>query len=170
MISKETIQSSYIDVLEEVNNIIPIDKWHVQPCGIDITTHKSKFGYARNDGMIFISKYFIGTNSSAKLSDTLKHEFAHLAVGLAQHHNFRFKRVASLFGVGAECLKHEINDIVKNINYKYTIYAHMVNGQVKEIGGASRKTKKYAQYRLTNKSSMSINSIKVTHFVFKQNW
>jgi len=170
MITKEYIENLYAEVLRELSEKHPVELWKVEPSGLKFTDEKTKFGMARFDGVIFINTAFIGTEAKAKLNNTMRHEFAHLAAGLNNNHNKVFKRFARFFGCNPDIdLSEEIRQVIGKIDYKYMLVAHTSDGGRHEIGGAHRKSKKYANFgkALRERYSYEVNGLKVVRFVYE---
>lgn len=170
MITEEYIADAYYRVLDEVSKVLTLAKWHMQPVGIGFTTEKTKYGMATPDGMVLINRVFIDSTAYTKLEFTLRHEFAHLAVGLHNHHNRRFQKMERVFGVDpAVDLSEEIAEIQSRIDFKYTVFAHLESGEVRNLGGVHRKTKKYSDYPNGSRYTMSIEGIRVLRFEYLVN-
>lgn len=167
MITKEYIQEAYDRVLAEVTQILPLNQWKHQPMGLGFTDEKTKYGLATCDGLVLINTAFIGTTATTKLDFVLRHEFTHHAVGLSKHHNRVFRRIEERFGVDPQRdLTREIEQIQSRIDYKYTVLAHLENGEIRDLGGAHRKTKRYTEYPKNARYNMSIAGIRVHRFEF----
>lgn len=168
MITPEIINECYTSSLRECFDLFPAEKWKHSPAGVDMTDHKGKYGMATAKGVVLINKAFLGTNSTIKLRNTMRHELAHLAVGLKQSHNKVFRRFEALFDALVPVPPNEIEAITNNISYKWQVIAHLVDGTQRDLGGAHMKTKLYAEYPY-NGRSMSIGQIKVEQFEFVAN-
>lgn len=168
MITPEIINECYTSSLRECFDLFPAEKWKHSPAGVDMTDHKGKYGMATAKGVVLINKAFLGTNSTIKLRNTMRHELAHLAVGLKQSHNKVFRCFEALFDALVPVPPNEIEAITNNISYKWQVIAHLVDGTQRDLGGAHMKTKLYAEYPY-NGRSMSIGQIKVEQFEFVAN-
>jgi predicted SprT family Zn-dependent metalloprotease len=165
MITKEYIQEVYDGVLAEVTQILPLNQWKHQPMGLGFTDKKTKYGLATSDGLVLINMALIGTTATTKLDFVLRHEFAHLAVGLSKRHNRIFQRLEERFGVDPyRDLTEEVEQIRSRIYYKYTVLAHLENGEILDLGGVHRKTKRYTEYPKNARYHMSIAGIRVNRF------
>ncbi|WP_045861603.1 SprT family zinc-dependent metalloprotease [Teredinibacter purpureus] len=166
-ITKEYISTRYETILLELADIIPIEKWSVPPKGLGYTTKKTAYGLATPDGDVLINELFLDTTATTKLDMVIRHEFSHMAIGLHHHHNKRFRRVESLFGVDHSIdIEEELKQINLKINFKYTLLAHLEDGAVIDIGGVHRKTKRYTEYK---RGYMSIKGVAIDHFEFIEN-
>ena len=169
MITQELIQQLYQQILSEVQAIAPLHNWVIQPTSVEMLSHKSKYGQATKDGKIQISEFFLGTDAVEKLKNTLRHEFAHLCIGLSHHHNKVFRRVEKQFGVTeAGNDQQECQKILNKIPYKYTVFIHLMNGERVSLGGVHRKTKTYTEYD-RNKQPYSHKGVPILRFEFVEN-
>lgn len=167
-ITKDYIESAYHSVLAEVANIAAIREWKVSPKGLGYTNHKTKYGLATPVGEVLINQAFIGTTAYKKLDHVLRHEFAHLAVGLDKHHNRYFRRVERLFGVDLSLdLSEEQNQVIAKTNPAFKLIAHLQNGKEVDLGVAHRRTKKYTEYRHDQKGFMSIHGVRIHRFEYR---
>lgn len=167
MITIEYIQQKYNEIFAEVTAQFSLTTWAVKPSGVELTTHKSAYGYATAKGVVQINKAFLGTKAFTKLSQTLRHEFAHLAIGLEQNHNRQFRRVEGYFGVDVgQDLDDEIKMVLSNISFKYQVVVHLVDGRTVSIGGVHRKTKKYSEYNTETVPSMRCENVKIERFEY----
>lgn len=143
ILTKEIIQSEFSNLLNECFHCIPKEKWkHNVNEKIGFTSHKTKYGWAFKDGRVEINAKFVGTTAINALRHTIRHELAHLAVGLDEHHNRRFNLVADRFG--CECVRPEdAKQVEQAISFKYSVYAHVEGGQRLYLGQCHRKTKLY---------------------------
>lgn len=165
MITLELIKKEYDLAIVDCSKLIPLSRWKIQPASLELTNHKGKYGMASASGVVFVNEAFIGTDSIVKLKNTLRHELAHLAVGLHHHHNKNFKRCESFFGALARVSESEIEAIEKNISFKWRVIAHMACGKVQDLGGVHRKTKIYSEYP-ENGKRFKINQALVSRFEF----
>ena len=166
LITFELIKNEFEQALKECGDRIPVDKWVHRPIGVELTAHKTKYGMATPEGMTLVSEFFIGTRAINKLCQTIRHELAHLAVGLKQQHNYKFKRCASFFGAMDSVDDSEVSQILDNIGFKWSLVAHMLDGSTKVLGGVHRKTKRYTEYP-DNGLRLSIAGIDVVRFDFQ---
>jgi predicted SprT family Zn-dependent metalloprotease len=170
VITEQYIADAYQKILNEVSGILPVDRWCHQPMGVGFTTEKTKYGLATVDGQVLINRVFIGTSAFMKLDHVLRHEFSHLAVGLKEHHNKRFQRMAMVFGVDpALDLSDELAQIQERIDFKYTVIAHMADGHKLDLGGVHRKTRTYTEYPRHPRDVALIKGVRVLRFEFIEN-
>jgi hypothetical protein len=134
---------------------------------IVLFNNTTMLGQATTKGKILINENFINLTCIDLLINTIRHELAHLIVGLQQNHNKHFKRVALLLGVKNNSY-FDLGPIQNKIGFKYEVSATLESGEVILIGGVHRKTKRYIDYISTNKKWHSINGDKVIQYHFKQ--
>lgn len=166
MITFDHIKHEYKIALEECTAVLPLKRWAIEPQGIGITNHKTKYGLATYKGIVLIGEILIGTNAITSLRNTLRHELAHLAVGLNHKHDRVFKRCAAAFNANLPVSKEEIREIDANISYKWMLVAYMDDGTVKKLGGAHRKTRVYTEYP-RNGRRMTVDGELVSRFEFE---
>jgi len=167
MICEDYIWGRYHQILIELKAKHPLDKWKHQPKTLGFTEHKTKLGMATNTGVVLVNKAFIGTDAKAKLDFTIRHEFAHLAAGLHHNHNKVFRGYESYFGADTRIdYTSEIEQVQAKIGYKYTVFAHLENGERKEAGQVHKKTKKYSEYPRDGRLNMSFGNFRVLKFEF----
>lgn len=167
-ITEQFVQSEYDRVLADVCKVIPLNQWKHQPTGLDFTTHKTKYGVATPAGQVLVNWAFVGTTAVNKLDFTLRHEFAHLAIGLREHHNRRFRRIEACFGADVtRDLSAEEAQVISAIDYKYTLIAHLVDGREVDLGGANRRTALYMDYPTNGRLNRSFRGVKIERFEYR---
>lgn len=166
MMTFEMIEDEYRQALEHCCRVKPLQQWSVQPTRIALTRHKTKYGIATSRGEVFVSQAFISTGAINKLRSTLRHELAHLAVGLVHGHNSVFKQCASAFGANDKVEPAEIQALDKAIGYKWLLRAHLVDGQTVDMGRVHRRHKKYAFYTPRRRVFMTIKDVVVQRFEY----
>ncbi|WP_196160851.1 hypothetical protein [Reinekea sp. G2M2-21] len=169
-ITVQYIQARYKSILAEVSCVTPLASWSVQPNGVFLTSHKSKYGWAKTDGTIEVNQWYLGTQAVNKLDMTIRHELAHLCRGLTHAHDRAWTRTAMLFGVRDDLVPvSEIEQIKSRIPYKYQVYANLANGERRALGGAHKKTKRYTEYNPNDRyKQMTIDRIRVLSFDFEE--
>lgn len=98
-----------------------------------------------------LSESFVGTRARADLLDTLRHEYAHLIVGIHHKHNVRWRMAAASLGAKpkatasstAEDLHERMSDA------PFTLIAVMQNGEERVMKSAFRRSRRYQEYRLS---------------------
>jgi hypothetical protein len=166
--TEQFVKSEYDRVLADVCRVIPLHRWKHQPTGLDFTTHKSKYGMATPAGQVLINRAFVGTTAVNKLDFTLRHEFAHLAIGLVEHHNRRFRRIEACFGADVtRDLTAEQSQVMGAIGNKYTLIAHLVDGREIDLGGANRRTARYINYPNEGRLNRSFRGVKIERFEYR---
>lgn len=169
MITFERIQHEYSAALKDCFAALPLRRWAIEPSGVDLTTHKTKYGIATHTGQVLISHGFLNTSALTKLHNTLRHELAHLAVGLRHQHNAVFRRCERNFGATMPVPADEIEQVHNNVPHKWRLLAHLYDGSVRDIGGAHRRTKKYTDYQPQTHRFMSVDGEKIRRFEFIEN-
>lgn len=168
MITAVNIQKRYQDILSELYQLIPPDKWQVRPQQLQLTSHKTKYGMADINGVVFINQAFIGSTANELLDATIRHELAHLCVGIQHGHNARFKACAQHFKAHfGSHLQTEINTINDAIGYKYKLYAILESQQEILFKRVHRKHAKYLNYKPGWFSYLSIKGQKVLRFRYE---
>lgn len=168
-ISAQCIEDEYQLAIHACAHHFPVEKWSVKPVQLKLTNCKTKYGIASIDGTVYINSAFIGTSAINKLRNTLRHELAHLAVGISHQHDAVFRKCERLFGADVKVSPEEIAEFEKNIPHKWLLLAHLVNGKSTVLGGAHRKHKKYAKYRPNIFRALTIDGIKVDRFEYLSN-
>ena len=159
------IQQQYQSILEELVVIDPIDDWQIKPQEIRATQHKTKYGMADIAGVVYINEAFVGTSAKNLLRVTIRHEFAHLCVGLQEGHNLIFKAKANQFKAHfGQHLKSESRQVHEAIGYKYLLYAMLVNGDEILFRKVHRKHSKYLNYKASRFRYLTIKGVKVINF------
>lgn len=168
------VQQQYQATLHELNRVEPVKNWRIQPHALQATNHKTKYGMADRDGVVYINQAFIGTTAVHLLNATIRHELAHLCVGLQQGHNAVFKAKALQFKAQfGKHLKAESSQVHDSIGYKYLLYATLDKTEVsgpEEIlfKRVHRKHKKYINYKPGRFRYLSIKGRKVLLFRYAE--
>ncbi|MFL0810624.1 MAG: hypothetical protein K6L76_09435 [Agarilytica sp.] len=165
----DCIQREYQQALEDCDRVFPIKRWSHAPQQVKLTRHKTKYGMAMLSGDIYVSHAFIGTNAINKLRATIRHELAHLAVGLRHQHDKSFRQFEAAFGAKKKVRKEEMQEVHDNIPFKWQVIAHLDNGVVKDIGGAHRRSKRFKSYAPNKFNFMTVDGVKVERFEFVEN-
>ena len=162
------IQQQYQAILAELQAVEPIKNWRVQPQALHATKHKTKYGMADRDGVVYINQAFVGTSANKLLNATIRHELAHLCVGLQQGHNSTFKAKALQFKANfGKHLKLESSQIHDSIGYKYQLYATLADGDEIPFRRVHRKHAKYSSYRAGRFRYLTIKGMKVMSFRYE---
>ncbi len=159
------IQQQYQCILDELTVLEPLGNWQLKPQQLQPTRHKTKYGMADNKGVVYINQAFVGTTAVNLLDATIRHELAHLCVGLQQGHNAIFKTKAkhfkAHFGKRIQAESVQLHDA---IGYKYSLYASLANGEEILFRRVHRKHAKYTQYKAGRYRYLSIKGNKVLSF------
>jgi|GEM_PF-674355 len=161
------IQQQYQVILDELQTLEPVKNWQIQPQEIRATDHKTKYGMADIEGVVYINQAFVGTAANNLLNATIRHEFAHLCVGLQEGHNSIFKAKAHQFKASfGKHLKTESAQVHDSIGYKYLLYATLENGDEILFRRVHRKHTKYTGYKVTQFRYLTIKGVKVLSFKY----
>ncbi|QCZ95285.1 SprT-like domain-containing protein [Salinimonas iocasae] len=147
-ITEEIIQAELSRCLAKARKAFLEAHWAHPFSKLTVEMLATKYGEASRDGTIKISSAFLNTPALAQLTNTLLHEMAHLIVGLEQGHNMQFRHALGMLleseSLPSEALKQSIKN---NTPYKYRLLAYTSAGEVLDLGGAYRRTKRYLQYK-----------------------
>ncbi|WP_018984063.1 SprT-like domain-containing protein [Salinimonas chungwhensis] len=162
-ITEEIIQAELSRCLAKARKAFLEAHWAHPFSKLTVEMLATKYGEASRDGTIRISSAFLNTPALAQLTNTLLHEIAHLIVGLKQGHNKQFRhaleRLLESERLPSEALKQSIKN---NTPYKYRLLAYTSAGQVLDLGGAYRRTKRYLQY----KGNHSFKGIRIDRYEY----
>ncbi len=159
------IQQQYQTIFAELIQTEPLTQWQVKPSALRPTRHKTKYGMADVKGVVYINQAFVGTSAINLLDVTIRHELAHLCVGLHQGHNYIFKAKAKQFKAHfGQHLQSETTQVHDSIGYKYILYANLENGDEILFRRVHRKHKKYTHYKAGKFRYLTIKGIKVLSF------
>ncbi len=138
-------------VLREVDRALTRYPEWVHPfAGLSFNRARRSYGQAHRDGRIVISTVFFGTSALDDLEDTVRHEIAHLIVGIDARHGPRWRRVARALGAvpratgrsSCASLNARMDDA------PYTLVAVLASGEECEVKSVYRRSRRYQDYRL----------------------
>ena len=162
------IEKKYNEILVELNALQPISHWKIRPQKLKATKHKTKYGMADNNGVVFINQAFVNSSAVELLAATIRHELAHLCVGLQHGHNQVFKAKAKQFQSHfGKHLKPQTDEIHQNIGHKYLLYATFEDHQEIYLRRVHRKHRKYTHYKPSLFKFLTIKGRKVVQFIYK---
>jgi len=125
---------------------------------------KRALGRANIRGRIEIAGFFVGLEKTEdnldQLFDTIKHELAHLYVGISEGHNENWQRAARYFGAKPERATKANDDILKATQPPWLLVATLSSGKIVKCKTAYKRTFKY----LERPSAYSINGETVRRF------
>ena len=148
MIDHDHINETYWCCLKQVSALVPVTQWVVQPDSWLLTDHKTKYGMADVHGRVHINQAFIGSVAIDLLDSTIRHELAHLCVGLEQGHNRRFKAVERLFEANFRQVPAvQIKHLHERIGHTWALYACFADRPKVLLKKVHRKHRKYTHYR-----------------------
>ncbi|MEO1078979.1 MAG: SprT-like domain-containing protein [Pseudomonadota bacterium] len=138
-------------VLREVDRALArYPEWTHPFAGLSFNRARRSYGQAHRDGRIVISTVFFGTAALDDLEDTVRHEIAHLIVGIDARHGPRWRKVARALGAipraagrsSCESLNARMDDA------PYTLVAVLTSGEECEVKSVYRRSRRYQDYRL----------------------
>ena len=138
-------------VLRELDHAMALfEAWAHTFAGLELSRRtRRSYGQAHSDGRLVLSAQFLGTSALADLEDTVRHELAHLIVGIGHRHGPVWKAVAKKLGAtpratgraGDPSLQARMADA------PYTLIAVLQNGRKREIKTVFRRSRRYQEYR-----------------------
>ncbi len=110
---------------------------------------RRSYGQAHADGRIVVSAQFLGTAALADLEDTIRHELAHLIVGIRERHGPVWKRVAKDLGAVPRATgRAGDGDLhARMTDAPFTLVAILRSGEEREIKSVFRRSRRYREYR-----------------------
>lgn len=148
LISESSIDADYTRICHELFTLIAPHHWFIKPRKWCWTAAKTKYGMADCAGNIHINRRFLGSHFQSLLEAVLRHELAHLCVGLHHGHNKQFKQCERLFkGQFDATAQHQAKEYAQKVSYKYQLMAELVNGERITLKKTHRKHRNYANYR-----------------------
>jgi len=164
------IEQDFVKILNDLIKSDPLDQWSIQPRKLAVTQHKTKYGMADLNGVVYINQAFVGTSAVELLAATIRHELAHLCVGLQHGHDQYFKAKAHQFKANfGRHLNAESEQFRANMGYKYRLYARIENPDCKSpeeilFKRVHRKHSKYLNYKPRRFRYLTIKGRKVIGF------
>lgn len=175
-ITEEIIRQLDRKIRAEVDDIYSMNFWAHPYWKTTIGTRSGRaLGTASSSGEICISKAFIGGTSYEALEDTLRHEYAHLAVGVYEKHGNKWREMAQLFGATPKARsKHkehlcELTQAQLERSYKYTLVAHLEDGTSRALKGVNRRQRARLEYKPKMFSYYRIGDLKIIKFTYEPN-
>jgi hypothetical protein len=158
-------------VLREVERAMGLyPDWAHPFAGLQMNRARRSYGQAHRDGRIVISKVFLGTGALADLEDTVRHEIAHLIVGIDERHGPRWRRVARRLGaVPRASGRSQAEDLGRRMdNAPYTLVAVLESGEECEIKTVFRRSRRYLEYRLNEGGACyRFRGSRVSRFIYR---
>lgn len=170
LLNKAQITSLVDQELKRARELFP--RWIHPFSELRFSRSSRCFGQAHADGRLVLSNKFVGTNAHEDLLDTIRHELAHLIVGIEHRHNERWRCAAASLGAKprargnaeSEMLNDKMNDA------PFTLVAVMQSGEEKILRAAHRRTKAYQNYRFDRYGQRyHIDGEWVQHFRYDSN-
>ena len=168
MISWQDIEQTHDSLLDELLQEVPLSAWQHPPQGIKPSKHKTKYGMADLAGWVHINQAFIGTECWDLLEATIRHELAHLCVGLQCGHDARFKAMERRFNAvfGAH-LQTQAKQLHNAIGHRYLLFAELVDGSEVLLKRVHRRHRKYSHYRPRMFRYLTVGGQKVQRFRYQ---
>ena len=168
MITEPIIKEELDSAIKAITLVYPLEKWTHKPSGLELVKSKTAWGLATPSGLVRINECFVGSSAIRKLRSTIRHELTHLAIGLQYGHGRRFKKAAKLFGIQSGVL--DAQSILDEMDHKYTLYAHLQNGEKVDLGVRNRVSPSYLDYDPNQRKYKRIRDIKVVGFEYVENF
>ena len=125
---------------------------------------KRALGRANTRGRIEIAGFFVGLEKTDEnldqLFDTIKHELAHLYVGIQEGHNEKWQHMARYMGAKPERATRANDDIQRATQPPWLLVATLSSGKIVKCKMAYKRTFKY----LERPRAYSINGETVQRF------
>ncbi len=148
-IINQSVITNYFDLIEqELYALVPSKDWVIKPKSWRLSQAKTKYGMADAEGVIHINHNFLRTHFHQLLNAVLRHEFAHLCIGLQHGHNKRFKQCERLFDARFNVTaKQQAREFGKLISYKYLLQAELISGEMITLKKVHRRHRNYLNYQ-----------------------
>lgn len=137
-------------VLREVDRALSLYPQWVHPfSGLTFNRAHRCYGQAHRDGRIVISRVFVGTGALDDLEDTVRHELAHLIIGIDKRHGPEWRRVARRLGAIPRARGRAVSsDLASRMDdAPYTLIAVLESGEERELKTVFRRSRRYLDYR-----------------------
>lgn len=137
-------------VLRELDRALDAFPRWVHPfAGLSFNNARRSYGQAHRDGRMMISRLFLGTTALGDLEDTVRHEFAHLIVGIDQKHGPRWKRTALALGAVPRATgRSRAPDLQARMeDAPFTLVAVLASGEERALKPAFRRSRALIAYR-----------------------
>lgn len=138
-------------VLRELDRALVLFPNWVHPfAGLEISPRmRRSYGQAHADGRLRISAQFVGTTALADLEDTVRHELAHLIVGVGEKHGRAWKQVATALGATPRATGRSTNADLhgRMADGPFTLVAELLSGEERVIRRVHRRSRRYRDYR-----------------------
>jgi hypothetical protein len=158
-------------VLREVDRALALfPDWTHPFAGLDLNRARRSFGQAHRDGRIVISSVFVGTGALEDLEDTVRHEIAHLIVGIDERHGPRWRRVAKRLGaVPRASGRSRARDLGERMDdAPWMLVAVLDSGAQHELKPAWRRSRSYLEYRAGRGGrEYRYRGQRVSHFLYR---
>jgi hypothetical protein len=126
-------------------------QWRHPYGGLRMNRARRSYGQAHRDGTLVLSRIFLGTPAFADLEDTVRHEFAHLIVGIDHKHGPAWKQVASALGATPRATGRSRDAALAERMHgaRFTLVAIMESGEARPLRRVYRRSRRLSDYRPT---------------------
>jgi len=138
-------------VLRELDRALGLfPDWAHPFAGLSFNRARRCYGQAHRDGRVVLSTVFLGTAALNDLEDTVRHEFAHLIVGIEARHGPRWRAVARALGAVPRATgRSQSPDLAARMDdAPFTLVAVLESGEERELKPAFRRNRRFLDYRL----------------------
>lgn len=139
-------------VLRELDRALALYPMWAHPfAGLAFNRARRCYGQAHRDGRMVLSTVFIGTAALEDLEDTVRHELAHLIVGVEERHGPRWRAVARKLGAVPRATgRSRSQDLSERMDdAPWTLVAILGSGEERELKPAFRRNRRLMDYRLS---------------------
>ena len=147
ILTETTVRELVAQEYERAASMFP--DWAHPYSGLRFSRSKRCFGQAHIDGTLVLSRSFLGTDASEDLLDTIRHEFAHLVVGIRHKHNERWRCAAASLGATPHARGNATNEALneKMSEAPFTLVAVLRSGEERVLKPVHRRSRNYLNYR-----------------------
>jgi len=167
--NEQEIMTICQEELEIVLLIVPQKDWIHQFKEFKFNNTKSSFGTMKANGTIFISRVFLNTREYIELRDTIRHELAHLIVGVHQQHNYIWQQKALQIGCKATRIDKAEGKLAINMKRKWRLIGVLEDGIEIQIQNSHNKMSKYLKYKPELTKYCRCAQGKIVKFYYKRN-
>ena len=150
-LTAEDMRSLTADEVQRAQALYP--RWAHPYRSLSLSRARRILGQAHSDGQVMLSTVFLGTLAHDDLRDTIRHELAHLIVGIRARHGPRWREVAAALGAepraGAGARSEELRDRMDDA--PWSLVAVLADGSEVELRKAYRRSPQYLNYRLNHR-------------------
>lgn len=173
IITREFIVATVDKEVERAQRIFLGRPWAHYFSRVEIKPLARAFGRASIYGVITINEHYVGTSDVDGLVDTIRHEIAHLHIGIRHGHGKPFKLTARALGckLDREWKRENAGDTLESIgkSHPYEIWAIDCDGGRHLVKTAVRISSKWRNYERTahlpgNRMRIRSTGLPITRF------